>query len=376
MTTETVERRGVAAAGDMTRLNAICPYYTMFPLSFPLSVLQTLGTKPRVLADPFCGRGTTAFAARLHGVATIGADSNPLAAVLSASKLVAVTAESVKKELAALLRKSGAAVEVPQGEFWQWAFAPRTLRTICALRRVLCRPSDNPNRIALRALVAGALHGPRNKGTPSYLSNQAPRTFGPKPEYAVRFWKAAQMRPLEVDLAAVIGERADRYYSYTPPPVPHHIALADSRSFDWQVLNQPIDLAITSPPYWRMKTYGADQWLRLWWLGAEPRVDYSVEDQLSHNTQAQFARDLTAVWKRLRRACNATSRLVIRFGIIPSAPVDAYALLSQSLDDSGWRIDSCIDAGSARSGKRQCEHFTRGESNPAREFDAWCSLKA
>jgi len=40
-------------------LNAVCPYYTMFPLEFPLSVLKRFHTKKsklRVL-DPFCGRG-------------------------------------------------------------------------------------------------------------------------------------------------------------------------------------------------------------------------------------------------------------------------------------------------------------------------------
>ena len=40
-----------------SRLNAICPYFTMFPIDFPLSALDT-HTATRVL-DPFCGRGTT-----------------------------------------------------------------------------------------------------------------------------------------------------------------------------------------------------------------------------------------------------------------------------------------------------------------------------
>lgn len=373
MTTSMQAGMTITATDREARLNAICPYYTMFPLAFPLSVLERLSTKPRVVADPFCGRGTTAFAARMHGLATVGVDSNPLATAIASSKLVRVTAESVTRELRAILRRPGTQVEAPHDEFWQWAFAPRTLSTVCVLRRVLCRPTDNPNRIALRALVAGALHGPRNKGAPSYLSNQAPRTFAPKPGYALRFWKNAQMRPMEIDVEAVIRERTARYYSQTPAPVPHHIALADSRTFDWSVLNRPIDLAITSPPYWRMRTYGPDQWLRLWWLGAEPRVDYSVDNQLSHTTQAEFADGLAEVWDRLRRACHSGSTLVIRFGTIPSASIDACALLTRSLNQAGWRIDHCVDAGNASYGKRQSEHFTRAESDPGGEFDVWCS---
>jgi hypothetical protein len=47
-------------------LNAICPYFTMFPLEYPMRVLDPAkldGYKKPIVADPFCGRGTTIFAA-------------------------------------------------------------------------------------------------------------------------------------------------------------------------------------------------------------------------------------------------------------------------------------------------------------------------
>jgi len=49
-------------------LNAICPYFTMFPLEYPLRVLRRhIAARPTVV-DPFCGRGTTLFAARKLGL--------------------------------------------------------------------------------------------------------------------------------------------------------------------------------------------------------------------------------------------------------------------------------------------------------------------
>ncbi len=42
------------------RLNTICPYYTMFPLSFPFRVLNGAQPSEWVL-DPFCGSGTTSW---------------------------------------------------------------------------------------------------------------------------------------------------------------------------------------------------------------------------------------------------------------------------------------------------------------------------
>jgi hypothetical protein len=60
-----------------TALNAICPYYTMFPLAFPLGVLKRRGQPKQWVLDPFCGRGTTTFAARLLGLPSVSLDSNP-----------------------------------------------------------------------------------------------------------------------------------------------------------------------------------------------------------------------------------------------------------------------------------------------------------
>lgn len=49
-------------------LNAICPYFTMFPLEYPLRVLKKHRKDKPVVLDPFCGRGTTLFAARSLGL--------------------------------------------------------------------------------------------------------------------------------------------------------------------------------------------------------------------------------------------------------------------------------------------------------------------
>ena len=78
----------------MLRLNTVCPYYTMFPLAFPLERLARAEATEWVL-DPFCGRGTTVFAARLRGLGCVGIDSNPIAAAIAAAKLTDTTAEAV-----------------------------------------------------------------------------------------------------------------------------------------------------------------------------------------------------------------------------------------------------------------------------------------
>lgn len=168
------------------RLNAVCPYYTMFPLSFPYEHLARTGEGDWVL-DPFCGRGTTNYAARLRGLPSIGIDASPIARAIAAAKFVAVDAEAVAAEAERILTGAGEPADVPEGEFWSWAFHEQTLREICRIRENLLTDNFTPARVALRAVVMGVLHGPLRKNQPSYLSNQMPRTYSTKPAAAVRY---------------------------------------------------------------------------------------------------------------------------------------------------------------------------------------------
>src|SRR5712691_4762807 len=101
---------------ESTVLNGICPYYTMYPLDFPLTALNH-AEKGDWVYDPFCGRGTTNFAARLRGLNTVGVDSNPVAAAIAAAKLVAPTPDSIIDECEKLLASDSWYVDVPKGEF-------------------------------------------------------------------------------------------------------------------------------------------------------------------------------------------------------------------------------------------------------------------
>ena len=72
-------------------LNAICPYYTMFPLAFPITVLKRFGGAKLRVVDPFCGRGITIFAARIKGHQAYGIDCSPIAIAIARAKLAETT---------------------------------------------------------------------------------------------------------------------------------------------------------------------------------------------------------------------------------------------------------------------------------------------
>jgi hypothetical protein len=358
--------------GEHAALNGICPYFTMFPLEFPLGILRKGAARGDWVLDPFCGRGTTNFAARLLGLPSLAVDSNPVATAITASKLVDTTVEGIMREARKILASSPQ-VPVPEGEFWEWAFDRQTLQQVCRFREAFLRECLTPARIALRGVILGALHGPQQKTFPSYLSNQSPRTFSPKPAYSVGFWKRHNLRPQRVDVLAVIERRARRYYSNLPTAT-GVCRLADSRVPESV---RPIEPSlrfrwiITSPPYYGMRTYRPDQWLRNWFLGGPETVDYTNDGQVVHSSPEAFAADLQAVWSNVAEVSASSARMVIRFGGISDRRADPLEIIKHSLKGTGWRIQTIRQAGNASHGKRQADAFLRRKSLPLAEFDIW-----
>ena len=353
-------------------LNAVCPYFTMFPLRFPLKVLARTSRADQSVLDPFCGRGTTNLAARLCDMPSTGIDSHPVAAAVAQAKLITTTPQAITDCLDEIL-ETEPAVSAPGGEFWQRAYHTDTLADLARVRSALQREPRLPERVALRAILLGGLHGPLTKSSPSYLSNQCPRTYAPKPRYAVRFWSRHGLRPPRADIRRVVARRAARHYTQQLPDASRsQVLLADSRertAFD-QIRGQQFDWVITSPPYYRMRTYLPDQWLRLWLLGGPDTVDYSQAGQLSHKTPESFTSDLRQVWENCASVSRPGVRLVVRFGAFPQCQLNPVELLRDSLAGTGWRIQTRHDAGPVPAGRRQAEHFGV-TSAPREEFDLW-----
>ncbi len=355
-------------------LSAIVPYFTMFPLEFPYGVIRRRTEEFDSVADPFCGRGTTNFAARILGIKTEGIDSNPVAVAITESKLVKVSPSTIRRECRRILNDTSVAIERPEGEFWDYAYHPDTLSDLCRLRSALLSDCSKPSRIALRGIVLGALHGPLTKVTPSYFSNQSPRTYAPKPKYAVKFWKARSMRPAQVDVLGVVSRRAHRYFQKLHR-VAYTVVSGDSRSkASFSSLKMSKRLFVTSPPYYGMATYIPDQWIRNWFLGGPNTVEYSAEGQVAHSSVEDFATDLRSVWRNCSKVSAAGSTLVVRFGAISNRRVDPSEVVKLSLDDTDWRILTIRPAGDASLGRRQFHQFQRGNRPAMREVDLWARM--
>jgi hypothetical protein len=364
------------SSSPIYRLNVVCPYYTMFPLTFPLRILRRASVGDWVF-DPFCGRGTTLYAARLLGLPCVGLDSNPVAAAIAGAKLCHAIADDITALADRLLVTSDTNVPIPSGEFWTRCFHPKTLAELCKLRTRLLEQCGTQTEVALRAVLLGILHGPVNKGVPTYLSNQMPRTYATKPNSAINYWRKKKLVPKRVRVLDAVRRRADFTFSSLPAPVTGCVFQAHSRRFTVPFRDRRFRWVITSPPYYGMRTYFPDQWLRNWFVGGPDTVSYSVADQVPHSSEDDFVKGLAAVWRRAAAVCEVGAKLVVRFGALPSVSINLHGLLTRSLReaDCGWRITTIRNAGTAQGGRRQYEQFGAAKSDPIGEIDLYADLE-
>lgn len=351
--------------------NAICPYYTMFPLEYPLGIIKKHLKDDPVVLDPFCGRGTTLYAARKLGFEAYGIDTSPIATAIAQAKLAKASIDEVMKLAEELVAK--APKDVPKTKFFRTAYSGATLLELCSLREGLmtARPSDAA--AILRAAALGCLHGPlpTAAGTPSYFSNQMPRTFSSKPDYSVRFWEKRGAKAPDASVLAVLRKKLLRITDLNSPSAGRltNVKCNDARVPESYRGLAKANLTITSPPYYGMRTYVEDQWLRNWFIGGPAVLEYGNEQQLRHKSHEIFVSDLAKVWTNVHKASNEGAHLYIRFGAIPSAKSDPRALLKASLQEAnGWELVSVRNAKTSEAGKRQADQMG-SESDPATEFD-------
>lgn len=89
-----------------------------------------------VVLNPFCGRGTTNFAARLLVANTVGIDCNEVAVAATSAKPVTVDPKDIVEEAKTILSSADAG-DIPTGEFWELAYDPEVLQFLCRLRTAL-----------------------------------------------------------------------------------------------------------------------------------------------------------------------------------------------------------------------------------------------
>ena len=304
------------------KLHALCPYFAMFPHTFARTQILKHTNPDDLILDPFSGRGTTLLEGLLLNRNAIAIDINPLAACITYAKARTPSLADTDKALDSLQAEYRKTDAVPLREeqaelplFFSHAFHPKTLREILFLRNRLCW-RNNDLECFITSLILGSLHGEMDR-SPSYFSNQMPRTISTKPNYSINYWRKHGLRPKRKDTFAILKARAEFRLQTGVPRNQGYVALADSRTatHTFASFRGLVDTVVTSPPYLDVTSYEEDQWLRLWYLGGEPRPTYGqVSKDDRHTSSDSYWQFLADVWQGIAPLLSKRAILVCRIG--------------------------------------------------------------
>lgn len=338
------------------RFHSICPYFAMFPETF---VEEHLGASrfDGVVFDPFAGRGTTVFESLVRGRNAAGCDVHPVAVCVSGAKSDPPARSDVIHRLDQLEEDSrNFNAQCEDGElkdFFALCFDGTTRHQVQFLRDSLRWREDRTDRF-IAALCLGALHGESHR-TRNCFSNRMPRTISTKPAYSVRWWRRhGYMLPPTRDVFEILRYWTAYRFKSTPPDRRGEVVLADARNAArvFPHIAGMVSDVITSPPYLDTTNYREDQWLRLWFLGNDPVVDYSNHDG-RHVSASRYWTFLTEAWAGVAPLLAPQARLVVRIGGRHLDKDEIACSLTKSLQDGMKR--NVTPTGDASSEVRQSQ---------------------
>ena len=277
---------GTTSSGDLWHsvsprwghaMHTMCSYHGMFPAKVAHYFIQRYSRPGEVVLDPFSGRGTTAFQARVDGRRSICNDLNPLAYVLSRAKVDPPAWDAAqffvncleKAYLVARPTYTDVAKDI------RMLYHDNTLKQICFIRtRLLSKAITEWAReeFMIAGALAGIMHGAwRRDDTSQYLSISMPNTFSMSPNYVEKFIRENGLQKIDQDVFELLRNKLARLYVDDPGGTVGRAHHADASEFlmGHSVKQESVDLVVTSPPYLQVVNYGTSNWIRLWLLGVE-----------------------------------------------------------------------------------------------------------
>ncbi|MEW6281158.1 MAG: DNA methyltransferase [Candidatus Eremiobacterota bacterium] len=247
-------------------------YRACFKPQLPRFFIQRLTAPGDTVYDPFMGRGTTVLEAALLGRRPLGCDVNPLSARLVEPRLAPPSLDELAARLARI-PLTGA--ECPEDLLV--FYHPETLEEICSLRQYLLEREaesrlDGIDRW-IRMVAVNRLTG-HSAGFFSVY------TMPPNQAVSVQAQRKINQRRNQTPPRRVVRDillkKSRSLLADCSDPTRSALASVPARLHTGECFHVPemvddsVDLMVTSPPFLDVVDYKGDNWLRCWFCGIDP----------------------------------------------------------------------------------------------------------
>lgn len=244
-------------------------YRACFKPQLPNFFIQRLTVTGDVVYDPFMGRGTTPVEAALCGRVPYGNDTNPLSRAMTEPRINPPEFSEIVNRLAEIPWDSFKTVE---HEDLLVFYHPQTLAKIEGLRlwlmkRQVAGLEDQTDRW-IRMVAINRLTG----HSPGFFSVY---TLPPNQAVSVERQRLInhkrEQTPTLRDVPAIIAKKSKNLLSQGAPQASSSLFLVGQSDHTPQIASGTVALTVTSPPFLDIVNYEADNWLRCWFLGVDPK---------------------------------------------------------------------------------------------------------
>ena len=244
-------------------------YRACFKPQLPAFFIKRLTEPGDVVYDPFMGRGTTPVEATILGRVPYGNDTNPLSKALTEPRINSPSINEIITRLA----------EIPWDEFQKFEhkellafYHPETLACIEGLRnwlleRQLAGKLDKTD-LWIRMIAINRLTGHSSGFFSVYTlpPNQAVTVDRQK-----IFNERRNQKPPLRNVPAIIAKKSGSLLSQGSLKAKSSVLLAKQSHETFEIPDASVVLTVTSPPFLDIVDYEADNWLRCWFLGIDPK---------------------------------------------------------------------------------------------------------
>lgn len=248
-------------------------YRACFKPQLPRFFIQLLTRKGDTVYDPFSGRGTTVLEAGLLGRTVIANDANPLSRILIEPRFFPPDLAALEKRLLSIPRPEGRA-DIDLSMFYH----PDTEKEIVALREyLLSRKTAHRDDMIDRWIAMAATNRLTGHSKGFFSVYTLPPNQAVSPKSQERINRMRSQVPEYRDTRRIILNKTKSLLRTLTDEEKRNLAKAGKMAMllsgdaqaTREIIDDSVQLTVTSPPFLDIVQYREDNWLRCWFNGLD-----------------------------------------------------------------------------------------------------------
>jgi hypothetical protein len=251
------------------------PYRACFKPELPRFFISSLTEVGDTVYDPFAGRGTTAIEAALLGRRVIANDVNPISTLLTRARLTDVSQEEVAERLMQIPAIPSSASDIDLSMFYEKA----TFLEICSLREYFSnRENESQTDDIDRWIHMVATTRLTGHSAGFFSVYTLPPNQAVMPDRQLLINQKRNQEPTYRDTKALILRKSSQLQRSLTQTDRKNLSAAGSTGLflnadaakTSNIKDDSVALTVTSPPFLDVVNYSQDNWLRAWFISADP----------------------------------------------------------------------------------------------------------